>query len=690
MSLSILDKFKSLFMDQQPKDYHLWEEQRDVGKVSAKVQKGGEFLGELRGERGPLKSVIQPLMGFREEIDQLQFIVPHMILRWQQTEAGEVRKAIEGVREQVEDIARRMADKHRDLVKKSDEQQTEKLDEQQEQFAEAYSDLNGIGKTLTNELTALDKRKDLTIGDGSDFVDHGLKQGWVPDGEGKGGGTFQYQSEEEWENLRKRGVKQDLEPTAIPMTVVFDGANKVHLRAGQDPKEAQKRLDEAQQRLGKERETSEKLRKDMNDTIEKRMKTDGPVKQGIINNVDFAKKLAGLLKDPSIKPEDLLKDHPTGRKNDKGGDIKEDGILKRIIGNIDGQGQFSKDDPTEVAEGIEAISGRIEKGDKLENEDANKIQQFISCFVDGLTEVNEKNKSAQDQFELLWPKLEEAFKLKKEDKARLMERVQVYKKLAGGLADTEGSGKGTRKKFTREGKMTVGDNTIADPEALIANDISGSMHSQFLAMEIAETLSGKMKDEKDKLIPAGFKSAGESVQIKDKDVLDARMIDALTITAGGKHKGGPLDGKDRVMHTAYEMINGSQAITGLANKVTQATATRVMELLKDGNSFSQAMEEALPDEVFPWQLDSADTVNKRATSALEKASKEQVKQANTTADDPVFAAVEKLVKDVLWMATDLDAPSKDDVIKIKEELGKKTAFTDAIKGHFKKANFNWK
>ena len=675
MSFSILDKFKSLFMDQQPKDYHLWEEQRDVGKVSAKVQKGGEFLRELRGG-----SVIQPLMGFRKEIDQLQFTVLHMIPRWQQTEAGEVRKAIEGVRKQVEDISVRMADVHEQILKKSDSEQS---DDQREQFDQAYVDIQGIRKTLRDELAALDDRKDLKIGEGSDFVDHGLKQGWVPDGEGKGGGTFQYQSEEEWENLKKRGVKQDLEPTAIPMKVVSEGANKVHLRDGQD-------LNKAQQRLGKERETSEKLRKDMNDTIKKRLKTDGPVAQGIVNNSDFAKKLAGLLKDPSIKPEDLLKDHPTGRINDKGEDIKEDGILKRIIGNIDGQGQFSKDDPTEVADGIEAISERIVKGDKLENEDANKIQQFISCFVDGLTEVNEKNKSAQDQFELLWPKLEKAFDLKEADKARLMERVQVYKKLAGGLADTEGSGKGTRKKFTREGKMTEGKNTIDDPEALIANDISGSMHSQFLAMEIAETLSGKMKDEKDNLIPPGFKSAGESVQIKEKDVLDARMIDALTMTAGGKHKGGKLDGKDRVMHTAYEMINGSQAITGLANKVSQATATEVMELLKDGKSFSQAMEEALPDEVFPWQLDSAATVNKRATSALEKASKEPVKQANTTADDPVFAAVKKLVDDVLWMATDLDGPSKDDVLKIREALEKKTEFTVALKDHFKQASFNWK
>ncbi len=280
----------------------------------------------------------------------------------------------------------------------------------------------------------------------------------------------------------------------------------------------------------------------------------------MLNNVEMAKKLAGLLKDPSIKPGDLLKDHVTGRKNDKGEDIKEDGILKRIVGPIEGQGQFPNGDPDEVATGIEEISGRLDKDGKLGDGDANKIQQFISCFVDGLTEVNETNKSAQNQFELLWDKMEKAFGLQKEDKARLMERVQVYKKLAGGLADTEGSGKGTRKKLTRAGTMTGGDNTIADPEALIANDISGSMHSQFLAMEIAETLSGNAKDELGQPIK-GFKSAGASVQIKDKDVLDARMIDALTMTAGGK-----IGSQDVVMHTAYEMINGSQAITGLANK----------------------------------------------------------------------------------------------------------------------------
>ena len=264
MSFSILDKFKSLFMDEQPKDYHLWEEQRDVGKVSAKVQKGGEFLRELRGD-----SVIQPLMGFRKEIDQLQFTVLHMIPRWQQTEAGEVRKAIEGVRKQVEDISVRMADVHEQILKKSDSEQS---DDQREQFDQAYVDIQGIRKTLRDELAALDDRKDLKIGEGSDFVDHGLKQGWVPDGEGKGGGTFQYQSEEEWENLKKRGVKQTLVGTQMQILLKDKkGDGKVHLQKGQDPVLGL-------QRLNTERETSRQLRGDMTDRVNKRLQQEGAVK----------------------------------------------------------------------------------------------------------------------------------------------------------------------------------------------------------------------------------------------------------------------------------------------------------------------------------------------------------------------------------------------------------------------------
>lgn len=689
MGTSLWDKFLSVFTDLKPNDYHKWQEERDIDKVSKKVKIGGEELDEFRG-----KTVVQPLTAVRKKVDNLQFTVLHMIPRWQESEATEVRKSIGLVQKEIESLRKEVNSAKEEMSKKQKQKLTK---EQEQQLKEVNFDIDGIDTTLKNERDALDKRKDLKVGDQSGFTNHGLKQGWVPSPDGDGKGSFQYQSDEEWEHLKERGVKQDLKSEEMDKVSSGppDTIKPVYFRKGKDVKTDKERLETAKQRLETERKTSVKLREDMTGTFNNRLKTDGPVKQGVENNVKMATILSGLLTDEDIKPKDLLDkfkfplmDKKTNlqvidQNTKEPKTYEEGGILNRIIGDTKGQGQFADKDPKAISEGIRGISERLKKG-KLEGDDANKIQQFISGFVDGLTEVNETNKTAQDQFDLLWGKMQAAFGLEKEDKAKLMERVDVYKKLAGGLSDTGMSGKAVRKNFTRNGKMTLDKNTIDDPDALIANDISGSMHSQFLAMEIAETLAGNAKDEFDQPIK-GFKEAGASVQIKNKDVLDARMLDALAMTAGGKTKDGK--GPDFVMHTAYEMINGVQAITGVAHKVTQETATEVMESLAKGESFSKAMEDALPNEIFPWQLEDAKTVNGRAKAALEAAEK---KKLTVTEGDPVQDAVQKLVEDILWMATDLDGPSESDITHIKEELDKGATLTAAIQGHFTKATFAWK
>jgi len=208
------------------------------------------------------------------------------------------------------------------------------------------------------------------------------------------------------------------------------------------------------------------------------------------------------------------------------------------------------------------------------------VMQFIGCFVDGLTEVTEGKKTAKEQFDELWPQ----FRLGDDRKEKLLKRVEGYKQLAGAASDTL-SGKSARKGDTRKGFMSDDPRKQLESTALIRNDLSGSMHSSLMAQEIAEGLFGDGE----------IKEMGAPVVLTDKNLVNARATDALALTAGGKE-----GEEDTVYHTAFEMINGMQGITG-APPVSQAMATEIMDLMAHGSSFTDAMELHYPGVDFPWQ-----------------------------------------------------------------------------------------
>ncbi len=328
-----------------------------------------------------------------------------------------------------------------------------------------------------------------------------------------------------------------------------------------------------------ERESTQGMRKGMTDNVNQRS---GKAKDGVAKNCDMAKKLTGLIK---ANPE-LMSDG---------------GLLGRIAGTISGQGQHEVDQNNIDEKAVERVikdisdaSDRLQRGEGVEG-DANKIMQLIGCFTDGLTEVTEGKEKAAKQFETVWPEFAKAFGLEEGDKGKLLARVQGYKEIAGGVADTI-SGKGTRKDVTRGTLKDEKGNPItaampndprykiSDENALIKNDISGSMHSSLLAQELSESLIGR----------APIKGKGESVQVKDKGLIDARAYDALSLTAGGK-KGQA----DIVMHTAYEMINGMRAITG-GPEVDEAGASFIIRQMGKGVTFTDAMESLFKPEQLPW------------------------------------------------------------------------------------------
>ena len=321
----------------------------------------------------------------------------------------------------------------------------------------------------------------------------------------------------------------------------------------------------AEARLRIEREATEKMRADMTKSVNGRT---GEAKEGVLNNCKMAANLTGLLKgNPEL--------------------LQAGGLFSRIVGTLEGQGQHDVDkenpDPQVVIDNIGSASTRVARG-RGEGDDANKVLQFIGCFVDGLTEVNEGQPTAVKQFDKVWPGFRDAFGLQDSDKEKLLARVDGYKEIAGAAADTL-SGKGKRKGDTRVGVMPNDPRyKIGDENALIKGDISGSMHSQLLAQELAESLLGGK----------GIKDKGDPVVVKNKSVLDARAVDALALTAGGK--AGPTD---VVFHTAYEMINGMRAITG-APEVSQPIATEVMDRMLKGKSFTDAMEEFFGPAELPW------------------------------------------------------------------------------------------
>lgn len=355
-----------------------------------------------------------------------------------------------------------------------------------------------------------------------------------------------------------------------------------------------------EQQLVVERSAFKRMRGQMTDVINKRFDENdenysGTAKQAMVDHCKMAEGLTGLLEpEVGFDPVDLFKSFEVS--DGKGGTKKEGGLLARIIGSTEGQGGFAKptDDtfptPEEVLKGITESAARLKDG-KGTGDDGNKITQFISAFVDGLTEVNEGSSTGKKQFDQIWPKFKAAFGLEDGDKEKLLERVEGYKDLAGGVSDTL-SGKGARKGVTRGGSMPDDPRyKIEEEDALIKGDISGSMHSQLLAQELSTTLFS-VKGPK-------IKNPGESVQVVDTGVLDARVYDALMLTAGGKVGDG-----DAVFHTAFEMINGMQKITGCP-RVSQKQSTDIMVMLRGGMTFTKAMEEVFPsndDGKLPWRV----------------------------------------------------------------------------------------
>lgn len=441
-----------------------------------------------------------------------------------------------------------------------------------------------------------------------------LEEGWNPTTQ-----RNEFHTKVEWLNMRLRsfdapdtgfdqaqydkdypplpGQKKQPPPSregTTPMTKVESGKSSVSILNN-------KWKGGAEARLHIEREATKKIRKNLTANLNSR---EGLAKEGVKKNSAMAKSLTTL-----------LNAHPEL--------VESDGLLSRIAGSIEGQGQHAikkpkvalmdgktppeqvKNDKGELQfkEVVDTVDvglavGRVTAAaERLSNgtgqdDDANIVMQFIGCFVDGLTEVTEGKPKAKQQFDLVWEDFAKAFKLNKDtDKDKLLNRIKGYKEIAGGVADTL-SGKGTRKNDTRG---TNTDNQVRmpndprfkidDENALIKNDISGSMHSSVMAQELAESLA-----------PGGsIKGEGDSVLVKDKRLLDARVIDALALTAGGKN-----GDSDLVMHTAFEMINGIQAITGLP-PISQVLATEIMDRMDKGQSFTDAVEPFFHDKELPWK-----------------------------------------------------------------------------------------
>jgi hypothetical protein len=438
--------------------------------------------------------------------------------------------------------------------------------------------------------TEMDKRPPAN-GERSGKTDGELVEAWNSKNE-----RYEFHHPDEWQRLVERKGGGTMEGGSTPMVqlkkstakYVYDEQEK-KLKAVGDPNDASNVTgvfiqQNANQFIGTfethlrwERESTTKVRAGMTDNVNNR---EGKAQQDVKNNCGMASKLADVIK---AKPELL----------------NEGGLLNRIVGQIEGQGQFKreKDDTVDVDKLLTEIkdaSDRLAAG-KGEADDANKVMQLIGCFTDGLTEVVEykngdKNKkTASDQFDDVWPTFMQAFNLKEDDKEKLLARVDGYKEIAGGVADTM-SGKGTRKGKTRNERAMPDDPRykIEDQDALIRNDISGSMHSSLLAQELSESLQG-----------GGIKGKGDSVLVKDKGALDARAYDALAITAGGIDNSEKGKGQDSVLHTAWEMINGMRAVSG-APEVDEAGASYIIRQMGKGVSFTAAMEDLFKPEQLPW------------------------------------------------------------------------------------------
>jgi hypothetical protein len=413
------------------------------------------------------------------------------------------------------------------------------------------------------------REKDVRMGDLTGKVDGQLVEGWNATTK-----KYEYHHPDEWEHFKQRegiGLGNEIKMTAL-------GSGGVHIQ----PHKGTDKLPLApvfERLLKQERDTTAELRKKLSEEVNKRT---GGAEEDRRNNCEMAARLTKVLE---TNP-DLLKDG---------------GLFGRIVGNSPGQGQHVVDknnlDSKEIVKNINEASKRLAEG-QGQPDDANMVLQFIGCFVDGLTEVNEGKNPAADQFKKIRNELCVALKIQPKDLDALMTRVEGFKEIANGVADT-GMGKGARKKYTRksdnhDAAMPESPEwQINDEDALIKNDISGSMHSCLLAQEFSESLVGGK----------GIKGKGESVKVEDLEKLNARVVDALALTAGARVTKKDQNGKEvheeNVLHTAYEMINGMRAITGMP-EIDQMTATQIMILLGKGKTFTDAVETIFPPKKLPW------------------------------------------------------------------------------------------
>ena len=343
----------------------------------------------------------------------------------------------------------------------------------------------------------------------------------------------------------------------MPIGPIDDPRKMLKLSVGDVHVHSQLWAAASEARLLIERKSISQMRANLTEEMNKRTET---AKKSLDDNCAMAIALAGMLSGN----DDLL---------------KKGGLFFRIIGQTERQGQFSVADSMKIAETVIDAANRLRRNEGT-NDDGNIVLQFMGCFTDGLTEVIEGKTVASDQFDEIWPK----FQLNDKAKVELLERIEAYKQLAGAASDTL-SGKSARKVETRKGFMPNDPRLQLEDTALIKNDISGSMHSCFLAQELAESLFSDGNQVKKK---------GEPVLLTNKELINSRVVDALAMTAGGKN-----GENDDVFHTAFEMINGMRGITGTPF-ISQAIATEIIDRMGKGKSFTDAIESIDQGVAFKW------------------------------------------------------------------------------------------
>jgi len=580
MSMTI-ESFKALFAKFKPSDEGEWERNEDISALKEEVELRATRLKEIRGDE--LYQGNKALADILEEVDEMTLALTELESRWEKMNSSLVKGALKDVGKSIYELKQKFAGA------RPKEEVATQGDNDLCLFIE--SDFENLDSIYQRAKKALDDRKVEETGELTGNSKGELVEGWNGITE-----RYEYKHPDEWARLVDRD-KLDLDS-------LFDENYETNRRTKMTELDSKVHVlkddGQSKERLEIERKATALMRAGLTDNVKHRT---GKAQEDVKNNSEMAQKLVALLE----KNPDLL---------------DTDGLLSRIVGPIVGQGQFNipnndwdkeknpqlkkqmQDEQNEtnrkqagvVITSITEASKRLKAG-KGEGEDANKITQFISCFVDGLTEVTEGKKKPIEQLDKIWPLFRDTFGLEDDDKGKLLRRVQGYKEIAGGVSDTL-SGKGTRKGDTRDGYMpTDVDYKIEDEDALIKGDISGSMHSCLLAQELSESLLGREEEKENGekvVVKPGLKQRGESVLVKDKNLLDARALDALALTAGGK-----IGNNDLVLHTAYEMINGMRAISGTP-KVSQSQATTVMKAMLEGNTFTNAMESIFPKEKLPW------------------------------------------------------------------------------------------